>query len=350
MSLILPKDNPYLLGHSQAEKLFLDTFKNNALHHAWLITGDKGIGKATFAYKIARFLLSLDDEQKSSAQWDVLPSSSVFKQISNGSHPNFLAVERDYIEADKKKIIKAIKDGEPLDDDSLQDLKKSAVIKVDEIREINSFLSKKSFNGGWRVVLIDSIDELNTAGANALLKILEEPPEKSILLLISHQPSKLLPTITSRCAKLALDRLSPQDVGSLLRRYAPHLTEDEIKDLVTISSGSIGKALNNAFNQGVNLYHRLQNIVYAGTNFDITEALDLAQLASGDEDIWRLILDLLRQLLADMIKSGDNADALYDVYAAVLKTDSEVVGLNMDKKQALINLFYQIATVVSHDC
>ena len=139
MSLILPKDNPYLLGHSQAEKLFLDTFKNNTLHHAWLITGDKGIGKATFAYKIARFLLSLDDEQNGSAQWDVLPSSAVFKQISNGSHPNFLAVERDYIEADKKKIIKAIKDGEPLDDDSLQDLKKSAVIKVDEIRRKHYF-------------------------------------------------------------------------------------------------------------------------------------------------------------------------------------------------------------------
>ena len=96
-----------------------------------------------------------------------------------------------------------VKDGEALSDDELQSLKKSAVIKVDEVRTVNEFLCKKSFDGKWRIVVIDSVDDMNTASANAILKILEEPPAKSLLILISHNPNRLLPTIRSRCAKIS---------------------------------------------------------------------------------------------------------------------------------------------------
>ena len=346
MAFILPKENTYLIGHEKAEKMFLEAFDKGTMHHALLISGLKGIGKATFAYKIARFLLQDDFENAPKGKLDISPSSPVFKQICADSNPNFLAIERDYTETDKKKIIKAIKDGEPLDADSMQDLKKSAVIKVDEVRQINAFLSKKSFDGAWRVVLIDSVDEMNASSANALLKILEEPPEKTMLLLISHQPSKLLPTIKSRCVKLALEPLVKENVASLLRRYMPDLIENEVNELSAICDESIGKALNYAANNGLDIYQRLQSVIYARSRFDLNEALALAVQAASDENVWDLILELTLHILSDMITSGENVEALYEVYTLVLRTNSEVIGLNMDKRQALINLFYQISKAV----
>ena len=126
MERVLPKDNTYLIGHEKAENLFLNILKSNALHHAFLISGVEGIGKATFAYKIARFLLEYDEEKlQSYTTLDVLPQSLALAQISSGSNPNFKVIERGYIEDDEKKIVKAIKDGQPLADEELQDLKKS---------------------------------------------------------------------------------------------------------------------------------------------------------------------------------------------------------------------------------
>ena len=350
MSFILPKDNPYLIGHEKAEMMFLDSFKKGTLHHALLISGIKGIGKATFAYKIARFLLQENPNKFLAEKLDVSPSDPVFKQISGASNPNFLAIERDYTETDKKKIIKAIKDGEPLDDDDLLNLKKSAVIKVDEVRQINQFLSKTSFDGAWRVVIVDSIDELNAAGANAILKILEEPPAKTILLLISHQPSKLLPTIKSRCAKMTLESLSENNVASLIRRYAPEVSEANVALLSKISSGSIGRALNYVLYDGLEIYQKLQNIVYAGERFDLNTALGVASIAASDENVWYLTIELLLKMLSDMASAGQKMEEIYSLYALISKLSDEVFGLNMDKKQALLNVFYQISKVVNDVC
>lgn len=349
MNCLLPKDNFYLIGHETAEKLFLEAFKSGSLHHAWLISGVEGIGKATFAYKIARFLLEADETKRTTyTSLDVSPESKAFVQISHGSHPNFKAIERGYTENDKKKIIKAIKDGEPLDDQDLQDLKKSSVIKVDEVREINQFLSKKSFDGSWRVVLVDTADELNTAGANAILKILEEPPEKSILLLVSHHPDRLLPTIKSRCAKLSLLPLSKQDVAVLLRRYMPELNETDVKKLAEISHGSIGKALNYAQNNGLEIYENIQNVLSAGERFDLKTALDLASLAASDENIWDLMIEFILSFLSDLIKSGEKAEDLFEAYMNILQYNHDVAVLNMDKKQTMLHIFHTITKVISN--
>ena len=350
MTLLLPKDNPYFIGHEKAESLFLKSFEQGTLHHALLISGPKGIGKATFAYKIARFLLAHQNEATKTDKLDISSTDPVFKQISSGSNPNFLAIERDYIQTDKNKIIKAIKDGEPLGQDELQDLKKSAVIKVDEIRQIHAFLSKKSFDDSWRVVIVDSVDELNSASANAILKILEEPPQKSILLLISHQPSKLLPTIRSRCAKLTLSPLSSDCVASLLRRYVPDLNENEVVELSKISNGSIGSAINYALHDGLELYKKLQRIIYAGANFDLREVLDLATFAASDENAWDLTEDLFLKIIQDMVASNEKTEEFYQLYTDILKINADVLGLNMDKKHALINMLYHCSKVVSNAC
>ncbi len=349
MAYVSPKDNSYLIGHEKAEKLFLDCVKRKTLHHAFLIDGMKGIGKATFAYKIARFLLATDESEYSKCvSLNVLETNPVFSQISGGSHPNFKLIERGYTETDKKKVIKAIRDGEPMDEDDLQSLKRSAVIKVDEIREINQFLSKKSFDGLWRVVLIDSVDDLNTASANAILKILEEPPEKSVLLLISHNPSKLLPTIRSRCSRLHLDVLSEEYVATLLRRYLPELSEKKVVDLAKISQGSIGRALDYAHYDALEIYQTVKSVFCSGERFDLSQGLELASMASSDENIWELIINLMLQFISEMIKSGEHVDELFSLYADILKQNQDVISLNMDKRQAIIHICHSVTKAVSN--
>ncbi len=351
MSYVLPKDNAYLIGHKKAEEAFLKAYHNKNLHHAWLITGKSGVGKATFGYKIARFLLQENEQHMESAQTlDIAPNSQVFLQISSGSNPNFKVIEKDFIETDKKKIIKAIKEGEPLDDEALQGLKKSSVIKVDDVREIHSFLSKKSFDGAWRVVLIDSVDDLNQASANAILKILEEPPIKSILLLICHNPNDLLPTIKSRCSRLNLETLSRADVASLLRRYEPQLSEKEVNTLAEISRGSIGDALKYANCNALEVYQKIESVVYAGSHFNLKDAIDLASLGASDEEMFDVVLDLILGLMLSISEQEETAQCAAKLYQDISYLRRETHRLNMDKKMVLLNILSMITKGISDAC
>lgn len=349
MEVPQPRNNLFLTGHEEAEQLFLNAWKAGVLHHSWLIAGPEGIGKATFAYRIARFLLSAEESRRMDYKsLNVAENNPVYRLVANDSHPDLKSIERDFIESDKKKIIKAIRDGEALDEEQLQDLKKSSVIKVDEVRTINEFLSKKSFDGNWRIVIVDSVDDLNTAGANAVLKVLEEPPEKSLLLLISHNPNQLLPTIKSRCAKINLQPLAETAVASLLRRYAPELSEAAVSGIAKISSGSIGQALNYARNDGLSLYQNLEKVFYAGKNFDLEKALILSDNAAGDEMVWNLTERLVLKFLSDYAKGGENIRLIGEAWEKCLKIFHETEALNMDKRQAMLNIISTICKAVSN--
>ncbi len=343
ISEITPKNNSYLLGHTEAEEMFLQAWKNNSLHNSWLISGIEGIGKATLAYKFARFLLSADNAKKESyTSLDISPSSPVFKQVVGNSHPDLKIIERDYTDTDRRKIIKAINEGEQLSSDEMKGLKKSAFIRVDDVRTINDFLSKRSGNDGWRIVIIDSIDDMNPASANAVLKILEEPPYKTLMLLISHNPNKLLPTIKSRCAKLQLKPLDDNQVASLLRRYRPELNEAAVKKITKISSGSIGKALNYVDNDAVTRYDNLCGILLSGKNFKIAQVMDFASEASSSEDNYYLTQELILKFMSENIKDSGRIVEFAECWENIIKTFSEVERLNLDKKQALINILAAI--------
>lgn len=335
---IYPNQNSYLIGHDKELELFLSAFNSKSLHHGWLITGSEGIGKATLAYKIARFLLSAKDDKEYSSL-EIAPDSPIFSQVVNKSHPDFKVLERDFTDTDKKKLIKAISQGEEVDEDMKQSLKRSAVIKVDDVRNVVEFLSKKSFNDNWRVVIVDSADDLNTSSANALLKILEEPPLKSILILISHNPAKLLPTIRSRCAKLNLSPLKETEVASLLRRYMPELKEHDVQGLAKISSGSIGKALKYAENDALQLYENIKKIGYAGGKPDGSLLLEIAEQVASDEDCWDLFQELVCRFMRDNLSAAKDFRLFYETYEEVLKVFDEVGRVNMDKKQAALVIF-----------
>ncbi len=341
--IITPRTNTYLLGLEEEERFLLNAWKNNTLHNSLLISGIEGIGKATLAYRFARFLLSADYTRKDEyTSLNVSSDSSVFKLVANGAHPDMKVLERNYTETDRKKVMKAIKDGEQLSAEELQNLKKSAYIRIDDVRTVNEFLSKRSSGDGWRVVLIDSIDEMNTASANAILKILEEPPHKTLMLLISHNPNRLLPTIKSRCAKINLHPLSENNVASLLRRYRSELSEKDIKSISAISSGSIGKAISYADNNALAVYNDLCKILSAGNHFSTADVLSFATTYSA-EGYYELAKELILKFIAEHIRKTEHVEELAEAWTETVKTFSETEGLNLDKKQALMNIIVNIA-------
>lgn len=341
--IISPRNNCYLLGHEAEEKFLLESWRNNTLHNSWLISGIEGIGKATLAYRFARFLLNIDENKRESyTSLDVGENTPIFKQVANGSHPDMKVLERDYTDTDRRKIMKAIKEGEHLSDNELKDLKKSAFIRVDDVRTINEFLSKHSSNDGWRVVIIDSIDDMNISSANAVLKILEEPPYKTIIMLISHNPNRLLPTIRSRCTKLLMKPLPDNVVASLLRRYRPNLAEAEVKKIAAIASGSIGKAINYSDHQALDLYEALCTLISAKDKFKIATLMDFCTNAATNEETYSLTKELVLKFLSDNIHHCSDVISLSEAWDTAIKTFDETERLNLDKKQALMNVIVNI--------
>lgn len=344
---INPKDNTYLLGQDKAEQILLNAWKNNSLHNSWLLSGVEGIGKATLAYRFARFLLAADWEKRAQyTSLEVSENNPVYKLILNNAHPDLKIIERDYTDTDKRKILKAIKDGEQLSDEEMRSLKKSAFIRVDDVRTINEFLTKRSADNNWRIVIIDSIDDMNPASANAVLKILEEPPYKTVMMLISHNPDRLLPTIKSRCAKLEMQPLNDNSVASLLRRYRPSLSEKAIQNLVKIASGSIGKAMVYADNEALTKYDELCKIVYAKNKFSISDLLKFCDGAISDEANYYLVQELILKFIAENVKTCERPDEVAGAWDNAIKVFNETERLNLDKKQALINVITHLVKVI----
>lgn len=347
MPNITPRNNSYLLGQDEAQNVFLRAYQSGAMHHAWILGGIKGIGKATLAFRIARFLLNADDRNRDKyTSLNVAENTPVFQQVAGGSHPDLMVVERDYTDTDRKKIISAIKHGEAMDESELAGLKKSAFIRVDDVRKVSEFLAKTSFNDGWRVVIIDSADEMNKNAANALLKILEEPPARTVLLLISHNPGVLLPTIRSRCAKLPMHPLTENEVASLLRRYRSDLSEPMIAKLAEMSGGSIGKAILYADIDAAKIYDELCAILCARQNYSLNAVLAFASEMAGDADKFSVLQELLLKFIKDNMSNCRDAEALYACWSETRRSFADCVNINMDKRIMLIGLLTNICKVI----
>jgi DNA polymerase-3 subunit delta' len=191
-----PRETLTLYGHTETELAFLEAYRGARMPHAWLIGGPRGIGKATLAYRMARFVFAHPDPSapavRAAPTLALPPDNAAVHRVVARGHSDLLALERG-INPETGKL--------------------RTQIQVDDVRRSVGFFGSTAGEGGWRICIVDSADELNDAGANALLKILEEPPAKSLLLIVSHAPGRLLPTIRSRCRKLALRPLAPADVA-----------------------------------------------------------------------------------------------------------------------------------------
>lgn len=288
-----PRDTPQLIGQDQAETGFLEAFNTGRLHHGWLITGPRGTGKATLAYRIARFLLTTGNETADSGLFgappppttlDVDPSHPVVHRMAAGAEPGLCVLKRPYDEKTKKL---------------------KSQITVEEVRRLHGFFGLSSADGGRRVVIVDTADEMNVNAANAILKLLEEPPARTTLLLISHQPTRLLPTIRSRCRELRLSPLSETDMSAALEQALPDLDVDRAA-LAALTSGSVGEAIRLSMLGGPAIYSELAALADTLPRMDRARAVALANASAqrGAEEKLDLLIDLLGLLLARLARTG----------------------------------------------
>jgi len=222
-----PRQTTALFGHADAERALLDAYRSARVPHAWLIGGPPGIGKATLAYRFARFVLAHPDPTAGAVQLAqslaILPDHAVARRVATQAQGDLLVLERVLNETTGKLY---------------QD------IRVEDVRRSVAFFGSTAGEGGWRIAIVDSVDELNKSGANSLLKVLEEPPRRALLLLVSHSVARVLPTIRSRCRLLALRPLSADDVAGAAATSAVRSADDaEIKAAAAIAEGSVARAL-----------------------------------------------------------------------------------------------------------
>src|SRR5215831_13220173 len=249
--VLTPRANPDLVGHEYAEHELRRLLETNRLPHAILLSGPRGIGKATLAFRFARFLLAKGDQSTETAGKGGLAiarESGVFHRVAAGGHADLLTVERSY-DPRRRRL--------------------RGEIVVDDAREITSFFRLTAAEDGWRIVVVDGAEEMNPNAANALLKVLEEPPRQALLLLVSHSPGRLLPTVRSRCRRFPLAPLAHEVVAHLLRRHRPDLPQPETKTIAALSVGSIGRALELADAEGLRLYGSILEMLSQTPGIDV---------------------------------------------------------------------------------
>jgi DNA polymerase-3 subunit delta' len=244
--------------------------------HAWLLAGPRGIGKATLAYRFARFALAESAAAAANARQaglfggpagpppDTLALDAqhpVFRRVAAGGHPDLFTLERGLIHPDTRK---------PTNE-----------IVVPHVRRVNEQLRLTPVEGGWRVAVVDEAEAMNANAANAFLKLLEEPPPKALILLVSHAPGRLLPTIRSRCRLLRLPPLSDSRVGELLARYRPDLDAEARATLVRLGEGSIGRALDMEGRGGAELYGRVLGLLDRLPRLDVAAVHRFADEMAG---------------------------------------------------------------------
>lgn len=280
-----PRETERLRGQARAEADFLDAFNTGRLHHGWMLTGPRGVGKATLAWRIARFLLSEPGGMFAPESLDTDPDSALAHRIRAGAEPGIFVLKR----------------GANATETGL-----SQDIRVDEVRRAKSFLHLSAAEGGRRVVIVDAADEMNTQAANALLKLLEEPPERVTFLLVTHQPARLLPTIRSRCRELRLASLGPAEMAQALEAAGVMLEDEDAAGLTALAGGSVGEAVRLVNLEGMEAYARLVALFATLPRLDRAQAVALAERLAGKQNETRLdlTLGLLDLFLARLARAG----------------------------------------------
>lgn len=290
---VTPRSNPELLGQESAEKTLLKAHQSGRLPHAWLLTGQKGVGKATLAYRFARYLLaggggataaSLFGEPVAADSLYIDPAHPVFRRVAVGSHGDLRVLER---QEDKRGRMRSS-------------------IVVDDVRSATDFLHRTSSEGGWRIVVVDAAEDLNNQATNALLKALEEPSDQTLLMLISHAPGRLLPTVHSRCCHLALGSLSEPDLSGLIARFIPEAAADEAQALARLSGGSVGKALALRQVGGLGLLQDLAVVLESLPKLDVIKAQAFVDhvVSAKDTAAFETLEELLSWWFARMLRGG----------------------------------------------
>ncbi len=337
-----PRFTKDLYGHEGPESLLAEAFASGKMHHGWLITGPEGIGKATLAYRLARHVLAEPGERDPFGQsLAVDPATRAFRQVAALSHPGLLVIRRAW-DAKAKRA--------------------TASISIDEVRRLRSFLSHSADEGAWRIVIVDTADELNVNAANALLKSLEEPPKRTIFVLLSSEPGRLLATIRSRCRTLDLGPLSEEALKKAVTAAFAFGEADtpgaqDWTQLVELAGGSVRRALTIGSSGGLKLYERVHALVSLLPKVDWASTHQLGDELAGAaaEQKFEAFYDFLFALLHRLIRASATgrgtpddvklASRLIapgrlpqwaDAWEALQREKTETMALNLDRKALIL--------------
>ena len=327
----LPRETTVLFGHEGAEREFLAVYRSGRVPHAWLIGGEPGIGKATLAYRIARFVLAEPDPSRVSTA-DTLaldPAHRTVRRVAVNAHPDLLALERTPGDSGKMRT----------------------VITVEQVRRLATFFGSTAGEGGWRVCIVDSADELKyPEGSNALLKMLEEPPPRSLFLLVSHAPGRLLPTIRSRCRRLAL---RPLGQGDVVRAASTALGADADDSAVAAAAaaarGSVSQAIALAGGPMLALRKKVAELLSALPSTDPRALHALGDELDRDRD--RGLLDVFVGAVRDWLSGRLNTEVgnltrlarTADLWERLNRSARDVEVYNLERKPFVFTIFGLLA-------
>jgi DNA polymerase III subunit delta' len=331
-----PRERYELYGQDKAQEAFVQAFKAGHLHHAWLLGGMQGIGKATLAWRIARFLCASPDfqgiQQQGIKAFDIDPQNRAARQLQALSHPNLVLLRRD-MASDGKKL--------------------ATQITVDQVRAIQHHFHSTSSDGGWRVAIIDAAEDLNASSANALLKLLEEPPVRSIFFIISHAPQRLLPTIRSRCRQLMLQPLDESDIITIIHSLDFTPDEDSLTKAASLSDGSIHRALDMLDPVRLKLVEAVKTLLAKLPALDLASVFALGEEIAKKDAEWKMVLML--DLVSAFVSRHLHEKAVHDPAKLIILVDTfekgmamarEAQSYNLDKRPVVLSLFRDLAKVM----
>ena len=329
ISIPHPRETTAFFGHGEAERTLLDAYRSGRIPHAWLIGGAQGIGKATLAYRMARFVLAHGDPATPQVQkaetLELDPAHPVARHVAADTHGGLLTLERT---ANDKGVMRT-------------------VISVEQSRETIAFFGSTAAVGGWRVCIVDTVDELNPNAANALLKVIEEPPRRSLFLLVSHAPARVLPTIQSRCRKLALRPLATDDVIRAAAQAAQMPPDDSsLQEAADAAEGSVARALALIGGGALKLHQRTAALLDSLPQVDPRELHALGDALGGsDRAALGAFVDSVDRWIGERLRMGDaNANLprlarLAEVWEKIGNAARETETYNLERKPLVFSVF-----------
>ena len=338
-----PRETERLFGQDEAVRTLAAALNGGRMHHAWLLTGPEGVGKATLAYRFARAALSEPADRGPGLT--IREGSSVEAQLRVLSHPGLIVIRRAW-QRDTKRHTQGI--------------------PVDEVRRIKGFLQHSGGDTAYRVVIIDRAEEMAPAAANAVLKSLEEPPPRAVFLLVSSEPGRLLPTIHSRCRRLELKPLGDADLAAAMAAASGGA---EVKDLATVTAlaeGSVRRGLTLVEGGAVEMHAAIVGLLAGLPKLDGEAVHKLADGLTGaaNEQKFRMFFSLLQGVLARALRAAATGEALRPVelrlagrfaperlaawaeaYEQIARDKAEAMTLNLDRKSLVLLVFERLRGV-----